>query len=153
MLKTFSVCGRQEMHRDFKSGLALGLLIVAAGALWLASRSSVVRKRLCSSSRNSEHGAQKPAVSVRDSWAIRPAQRSERVAIRDPNGIDWTAYEQDEKIRTERFHIVGRGETLSDVAGRYYGSPTKWQKIYDANRDVITDPDKVRPGTKLIIPD
>jgi len=72
---------------------------------------------------------------------------------KDPNTTDWTIYEQDEKIKTEKFHIVRKSETLSDVAYQYYGSAAKWQKIYNANRDVIKNPNTVRPGTKLIIPD
>ncbi len=66
---------------------------------------------------------------------------------------DWTAYEQTEKIQTQKFHIIRKRETLSDVARQYYGSPAKWQKIYNANRDIVTNPNAVRPGTKLILPD
>jgi len=51
-----------------------------------------------------------------------------------------------------RIHLVSSGETLSNIAFRYYGTSKKWQEIYKANRDVIADVDKVKVGTALIIP-
>lgn len=56
-------------------------------------------------------------------------------------------------IKTTRFHIVQPGETLSSIAKRYYGTTTAVGKILEANRGVLDNPDRIRPGTKLIIPD
>ncbi len=64
-----------------------------------------------------------------------------------------TTTPEQEKIEPQKFHIVRRGETLSNISYRYYGSAAKWRKILDANRKVIEDPRKLRPGTRLIIPD
>jgi nucleoid-associated protein YgaU len=66
---------------------------------------------------------------------------------------DLTIYQKTEKIKTTKFHIVLRGETLSGIARQYYGVPEQWRKILAANQNVIKDPDKLTPGTKLIIPD
>lgn len=66
---------------------------------------------------------------------------------------DLTVYERDEKIETTRFHIVRRGDTLSAISRQYYGTPNSWQKILAANQEIIKDPDKIAPGTKLIIPE
>jgi acetyl esterase/lipase len=55
--------------------------------------------------------------------------------------------------RPQKFHIVREGETLSGISLEYYGSAGKWRKIFEANRGTLKDPDTVRPGTKLIIPD
>jgi nucleoid-associated protein YgaU len=66
---------------------------------------------------------------------------------------DLTIYERAEKIKTTKFHIIQRGETLSGIARRYYGAPDQWRKILTANQNVIKDPDKLTPGTKLIIPE
>ncbi len=49
-------------------------------------------------------------------------------------------------------YTVKEGDWLSKIAGRYYGDVHKWSKIYDANRDQISDPDKIRPGMVLKIP-
>lgn len=59
----------------------------------------------------------------------------------------------DGRLGTEfREHVLERGETLSHVAETYYGEQRLWRRIFDANRDVIDDPDRVSPGTLLRIP-
>jgi nucleoid-associated protein YgaU len=52
-----------------------------------------------------------------------------------------------------RTHEVAKGDTLSAIAKRYYGNASQYMKIYNANRDQLSDPDKIRPGQKLVIPD
>jgi nucleoid-associated protein YgaU len=52
----------------------------------------------------------------------------------------------------EVVHYVKEGETLSQIARQYYGRTTEFHTIYDANRGVISDPDHVSPGTRLVIP-
>ena len=54
------------------------------------------------------------------------------------------------KIQTRRFHIVRKGETLYDIAEKYYGDADEWERIHDANPD--TELDKLEPGTDLTIP-
>lgn len=52
-------------------------------------------------------------------------------------------------------HTVTPGETLSQIALKYYGSAVKekWMLIYEANRQVIgDDPNRIRPGQVLKIP-
>jgi nucleoid-associated protein YgaU len=49
-------------------------------------------------------------------------------------------------------YTVKEGDWLSKIAGRYYGDVHKWDRIFQANRDQITDPDKIRPGQILKIP-
>lgn len=58
-----------------------------------------------------------------------------------------------ETITPQRIHIVRKGETLSGISYKYYGSAGKWRKIFEANRDLVKDANMVMPGTKLIIPD
>lgn len=52
-----------------------------------------------------------------------------------------------------RIHVVEAGETLSGIAKKYYGKANAYMKIFDANKDVLKDPDKIKPGQKLRIPD
>jgi nucleoid-associated protein YgaU len=48
---------------------------------------------------------------------------------------------------------IQSGDTLATIAQQYYGDPSQWRRIYDANKDVIgDDPDKLKLGTKLTIP-
>ena len=51
-----------------------------------------------------------------------------------------------------RTHVVKKGETLSHIAQHYYGKASEYQKIFQANRDKLSDPDKVREGVELKIP-
>jgi nucleoid-associated protein YgaU len=46
-------------------------------------------------------------------------------------------------------YTVQSGDSLSKIGSKYGVS---WQKIFDANRDKLDDPDKIQPGQELIIP-
>jgi nucleoid-associated protein YgaU len=61
--------------------------------------------------------------------------------------------EQAEPIKTERFYIVQKNDTLSSISQKYYGTPAKWPKIFDANRTIISNANRLAIGAKLIIPD
>ena len=50
-------------------------------------------------------------------------------------------------------YVVAKGDSLSKIAQRAYGDGGKWRKIYEANRDVIKDPDLIYPGQSLRIPE
>lgn len=47
---------------------------------------------------------------------------------------------------------VKSGDSLSKIAKRVYGNASDWKKIFEANRDLLKDPDKIFPGQKLKIP-
>lgn len=49
-------------------------------------------------------------------------------------------------------YTVAKGDTLSHIAKHFYGKASRWQAIFDANRDQLDDPDKIRPGQVLKIP-
>jgi nucleoid-associated protein YgaU len=51
-----------------------------------------------------------------------------------------------------RTYTVEKGDTLSHIAKAHYGRASKWRAIFEANRDVLDDPDKIRPGQVLTIP-
>jgi LysM repeat protein len=53
---------------------------------------------------------------------------------------------------TELFHQVVAGDTLSALAQKYYGKAGMYMKIYEANRDILTNPDLIKIGQKLRIP-
>ena len=51
-----------------------------------------------------------------------------------------------------RTHDVASGDTLSALAKRYYGDASQYNRIFEANRDQLSDPDKIQVGQKLKIP-
>jgi len=51
-----------------------------------------------------------------------------------------------------RYHTVQRKDTLYNLARQYYNDERSWKKIYQANSDVIHDPNQIYPGQKLLIP-
>lgn len=51
----------------------------------------------------------------------------------------------------DQTYTVASGDTLSHIATRFYGKPD-WQPIFDANRGLLDDPDKIVPGQVLKIP-
>jgi nucleoid-associated protein YgaU len=52
-----------------------------------------------------------------------------------------------------RYHVVEKGDTLGAIAKRYYGKASLYEKIFASNLDILDDPDKIKPGQKLHIPD
>jgi nucleoid-associated protein YgaU len=51
-----------------------------------------------------------------------------------------------------QWHEVKKGETLWKIAEQYYGDGNLYPKIFDANRDILKDPNRINIGQKLRIP-
>jgi nucleoid-associated protein YgaU len=52
----------------------------------------------------------------------------------------------------QRDYTIKSGDSLSKIARQFYGNANDWQKIYEANKDKIKDPNMIYPGQKIIIP-
>lgn len=50
------------------------------------------------------------------------------------------------------FHTVEKGDTLWAIAKKSYGNGSKYLAIFEANKPMLSDPDKIYPGQKLRIP-
>jgi nucleoid-associated protein YgaU len=50
------------------------------------------------------------------------------------------------------YYVIQKGDSLSAVAKRYYGNARDYPRIFDANREVIKNPDLIYPGQKIRIP-
>lgn len=50
-------------------------------------------------------------------------------------------------------YIVVKGDTLSSISKKMYGTTSKWRVIYNANLDIIKNPNLIRVGWELVIPD
>jgi len=49
-------------------------------------------------------------------------------------------------------YTVQENDTLQKISKKFYDRYSRWQKIYDANQDVIADPNNIKPGITLKIP-
>ena len=49
-------------------------------------------------------------------------------------------------------HTVVKGDSLSKISKHYYDDMMKYKAIFDANRDILDDPDKIDVGQVLVIP-
>jgi len=65
----------------------------------------------------------------------------------------------DDRLEVERkepeakLYTVKPGDTLSKIAKQYYGNANQYPKIFEANRPMLKDPDKIYPGQVLRIPE
>jgi nucleoid-associated protein YgaU len=50
------------------------------------------------------------------------------------------------------YYVIESGDTLSGIAKRFLGNAMDYPKIFEANREVIKDPNKIYPGQKIRIP-
>lgn len=57
------------------------------------------------------------------------------------------------RTSSERTYTVVSGDSLSKIAEKFYGDTKEWRRIYDANRNLIKDPDLIHPGQTFRIPD
>ncbi|MGY1457984.1 MULTISPECIES: LysM peptidoglycan-binding domain-containing protein [unclassified Luteimonas] len=57
-----------------------------------------------------------------------------------------------EEIVGETEYTVQAGDTLSHIAKAQYGKASQWRRIFDANRDQLDDPDRIKPGQVLKVP-
>jgi len=53
---------------------------------------------------------------------------------------------------TYQTYEVKSGDSLSRIAKQLYGSGNLWKTLFDANTDILKDPNKIYPGQKLKIP-
>ena len=56
------------------------------------------------------------------------------------------------EVEETKYYVVQSGDSLSKIAKEHYGNAMKYPEIFEANREVIKDPDLIYPGQKLRIP-
>jgi hypothetical protein len=57
-----------------------------------------------------------------------------------------------QQVAGDRVHTVRPGETLGEISRQYLGSAAQWQRIFEANRDRLANPDRIQVGMELVIP-
>lgn len=66
-------------------------------------------------------------------------------SVKDMMSVDQSAPEA-------QYYTVVAGDTLSKIAKQYYGDANKYPAIFDANKPMLSSPDRIYPGQKLRIP-
>lgn len=66
-------------------------------------------------------------------------------AVQDMMTVDLSAPEA-------QYYSVVSGDTLSKIAKQFYGNPNDYMRIFEANKPMLTHPDKIYPGQNLRIP-
>ena len=64
-------------------------------------------------------------------------------------GVEVAAQAQPERVE---YYTIVAGDTLSGIAKKFYGKAMQYPRIFEANREVIKDPDKIYVGQKIRIP-
>jgi nucleoid-associated protein YgaU len=85
-------------------------------------------------------GAQPDAAAVAAAASMAPADGAAAEAVQAPS--DWTT----------KTYTVQKGDTLGAIAKKMYGKASLYPKIFEANRPMLKDPDKIYPGQVLRIP-
>jgi nucleoid-associated protein YgaU len=57
-----------------------------------------------------------------------------------------------EEVSKDEFYEIVSGDTLGGIARKYYGKASAYMRIFEANKDIISDPNKIYPGQKIRIP-
>ncbi|HEX3880666.1 MAG TPA: LysM peptidoglycan-binding domain-containing protein [Bryobacteraceae bacterium] len=52
-----------------------------------------------------------------------------------------------------RTYTVQAGDSLSKISKQFYGKPNEYMKIFEANRNQLSNPDQIKPGQHLVIPE
>lgn len=83
-------------------------------------------------------------------------ERREHKKEHDPNVFDpnqsESAQPQFRSTPRHQTYTVQEGDTLESIALKFYDDESQWRRIWDANDDIIEDPDEMHPGQELSIP-
>lgn len=88
--------------------------------------------------------------------AAQTQQDKEKVTLCCGNVAGVVAVQNDMSVTNPepeaQYHDVVSGDTLGAIAKKYYGDASKYPVIFEANKPMLSDPDKIYPGQKLRIP-
>ncbi len=157
------------MAKDFKVGMMVGMVALLVAVVWLSTRPGIGTEARLEKTHAQLIARREPNRSVSPNPAPpepnhdpRPLPPPETHA-ESPNRplpslsqelspLSNTAVETRQKIKTNLLHIVRPGETLSEITQRYFGSSRHLSRLLEANQELLTDPNKIRPGMKIVIP-
>lgn len=161
------------MHRDFKIGLIVGLVLLVVAMGWIAGHESfsphtrlAQEQEIASPPPDTQEPVTpvEPVIEQHDSGtpetlagAPLPVESDTKIATVPIFSVQPEEVIPEPEIQPTpqdepTYHLVAEGQTLSTIAQTYYGSSAQWKRILDANPSVIRDAHKIRPGMRLMIP-
>jgi nucleoid-associated protein YgaU len=143
------------MRKDLKIGTLIGLVLAAFGMIWLVTRPYLCTKaRLLQADSTQPAQAQEQQFFTTEHSPVKPsAYAPSKSMTLVPSTPQQTRTSQSNPEPAVKIHIVEKGQTLSDIAYKYYGSTGKWRKIFEANRSSLKDANTLIPGMRLTIPE
>ena len=60
--------------------------------------------------------------------------------------------EEERPEAPQQTYEVQKDDTLQKISNKFYGTTTKWPEIFEANKEVLSDPSKIYPGQVIVIP-
>ena len=84
--------------------------------------------------------------------AVLIAGNIEGVANVEAKGLKINTLVANVKEPEVEYYLIQKGDNLSKIAKQFYGDANKYPKIFEANKEVIKDPDLIFPGQKIRIP-
>jgi nucleoid-associated protein YgaU len=66
--------------------------------------------------------------------------------------VDVASMQHPAETGKTEYYIIQAGDNLSKIARQFYNDPNQYPKIFEANREVIKDPNLIFPGQKIRIP-
>ncbi len=88
-------------------------------------------------------------VRINGKAASKEAREKLILAVGNVEGV---AEVEDDDTEEATFHTVEKGENLSGIAKKTLGDANRYHEIFEANKPMLTDPDKIYPGQVLRIP-
>jgi nucleoid-associated protein YgaU len=151
------------VRKDVKIGMFLGLVVSVTVAGVLLTKGNLglndVEPMLTPESLKTESGRpgdsagsavssapQKPSPAVQPATPSAEAKAPASAAVEDKSAAP-------APTKATRFYIIQPGDTLSSIAKKYYGSSAAMGKVYEANKAAFPNRDRLKVGTKIVIPD
>ncbi len=75
-----------------------------------------------------------------DPREVAPREPEIKAPVRPPHGYEYESY------------VVREDDTLQKISRKFYGTTRRWYFLYEENRDVLENPDKIYPGMEIKIP-
>ena len=146
------------MRKDLKAGIIFGTILSAIALLLISVFSSnVEERRQLQNTTGVVENISRGVTNLQSTTSMSPVEPQKNLQPRkikpathkDSTGNDADSIGPRPKIL---IHTVAEGETLTSISIEYYGSASMWQGILNANRDIVKDENRLRPGMKLVIP-